>query len=73
MVFSMVSARVFLVGHGPRSASPTIMGSKIVARARKQGATDDLAPGELGLVDDLVQLSQHVVLGVVAGVRHRCR
>jgi len=33
MVRSMVSARFFFVGHGPRSASPTSMGSKIVARA----------------------------------------
>src|SRR4249919_156295 len=32
----------------------------------KQRASDDLPPGELGLVDDLVQLGQHVVLVVVA-------
>ena len=54
---------------GPRAeiGEPDDHGQQDRGESCQQGATDDLPPGELGLVDDLVQLGQHVVLVVIAG------
>ena len=65
MVLSMVSARFFLVGH--EIGEPDDHGQQDRGEGCQQGASDDLPPGDLGLVDDLVQLGQHVVLVVIAG------
>ena len=59
IVVSIVSARFFLVGQGPRSARPTNIGSEDRGQRTEQAPADHLAPGDLGLVDDLVQLGEH--------------
>ena len=67
IVVSIVAARRFLVGHGPRSAKLTIERDAQGGERADEAATEHLAPGDLRLLGALLELGDDVL--AVVGVR----